>query len=198
MSAITSQCGAISIQGIGKQCKDNIGGIKRVFIIPTDELQSIGLNTSRTMVNNIVTVTPAEGTGNAKFRQYNFLKATGGMTSTATINENGTIYYTTVLSLQFIKMEADKQIEINNLVRGDFRVMVEDMRGNYWYLGYDNPVTATAATAAAGTAYEDLNGYTLELSDVSKDMPYQIDLTTVDISKIAEENPGADPLPTVG
>ena len=36
-------------------------------------------------------------------------------------------------------------------------------------------VSVTAATAQAGTSYGDLNGYNITLSDMSKNLPYEID-----------------------
>ena len=172
MAAIINPCPSTTLNGIGVQCADNIGGISRVFIAKYEDVTT-------TVEQGVITaITIAESKD--KFKEYNFRKATGGMTSTATINDqNGTIYYSTVLSLQFNGTQATKQAEINTLVRSNLAVIVEDRRGKYWYLGKDSEVTSTAATMAAGTAYEDLNGYTLELTDVSKEMPYEVDATLI-------------------
>jgi hypothetical protein len=161
-----------NLQGIGPQCADNIGGIKRVFLCLNGDVDTV------TAANGEVTaITMVEDEGTArKFKEYSFRKATGGMTSTATVNDAvGTIFYTTELQLQFSAMTKEKNVEINNITRQGLKAIVEDRKGNYWYLGKDDAVTATAAVAQAGTAYEDLNGYTLTLSDVSLSMPLAVD-----------------------
>lgn len=172
MPAIINPCPSTALNGIGVQCADNIGGIKRVFIAKYEDVTA-------TDTDGVISAITIAQDGD-KFKEYNFRKATGGMTSTATINDaNGTIYYSTVLSLQFNGTQATKQQEINTLVRSNLAVIVEDRRGKYWYLGKDSEVTATAATMAAGTAYEDLNGYTMELTDISSEMPYEVDATLI-------------------
>jgi hypothetical protein len=56
----------------------------------------------------------------------------------------------------------------------DVEVVALDYNGKYWYLGYDYPVSATAATAQTGTAATDLNGYNVTLSDTSAEFPYEV------------------------
>ena len=71
-------------------------------------------------------------------------------------------------------METSKRLEIMALCLEDVNVMVLDWHGKYWYLGYDYPVTATAAIAVTGTAATDLNGYNVTLSDTSAEFPYEV------------------------
>lgn len=167
--ALNANCAA-TLSGIGLECLDNIGGIKRVYIARKEDIASV----TATDATGVSLITPAE-TGAKPFYVYEFRKATGGMTSTATIDDAaGVRYFTTEVTLQFNKMKTEKRLEINALTKGNFVAVVEDMMGQFTYLGFDAPVTATAATAQAGTAYGDVNGYTLTLTDISKDMPYQL------------------------
>lgn len=168
-------CKSFALTGIGMGCKDNLGGIKEVHIIKSGDVSSKTLNTEE---SQIATIELAEG---AKFKTYKFRKGTGSMTSTASSDEAiGNFSVTTELSLQFSKMETSKRLEIMALCLEDVEVIVLDWNGKYWYLGYDFPVTATAATAVSGTANTDLNGYTITLSDTSAEFPFEVPNTVVE------------------
>lgn len=157
-------CGSATLTGIEVGCKDNMGGIKAVWISPFDG--TITIDTTSDKVSDI--------TG-GDFKKYTFRKQTGGMNSTLTVDDTvGTQYWTTELTLQFSKMETSKAVEINALTWTDTIVIVKDSNNKYWLLGYDNPVSTTASTAQTGTNYGDLNGYTLTLNDMSKNLPYEL------------------------
>ena len=54
-------------------------------------------------------------------------------------------------------------------------MIVKDANSKYWYLGYDEPVQASAAAAQTGTARTDGNSYTITLQDTSLKLPYEVD-----------------------
>lgn len=162
-------CKSFALSGISLGCKDNMGGVKEVYIIKSGDVTSKTLNTENSQIATI------ETQSEAKFKTYKFRKGTGSMTSTAASDEAiGNFAVTTELALQFSKMETSKRLEIMALCLEDVEVMVLDWNGKYWYLGYDFPVTATAATGVTGTAGTDLNGYTVTLSDTSSEFPYEV------------------------
>lgn len=162
-------CKSFSLSGIALPCKDNMGGIKEVYITKAGDVTAITLNTE---ASQIATITTAD---EAKFKTYKFRKGTANMTSTATSDEQiGNFAVTTELALQFSKMETSKRLEIMALCLEDVVAIVHDFNGKYWYLGYDAPVTATTATAQTGTQATDLNGYNVTLSDTSAEFPYEI------------------------
>ena len=156
-------CGSTTLSGIEVGCKDNMGGIKAVLISPLNDI------TFDVADDKITSITGGD------FKKYTFRKQTGGMNSTLTVDDTvGTQYWTTELTLQFSKMETSKAVEINALTWTDTVTIVKDSNNKYWLLGYDNPVSTTASTAQTGTAYGDLNGYTLTLTDMSKNLPYEL------------------------
>lgn len=156
-------CGSTTLSGIEVGCKDNMGGIKAVWISPLNDI------TFDVADDKITSITGGD------FKKYTFRKQTGGMNSTLTVDDTvGTQYWTTELTLQFSKMETSKAVEINALTWTDTVTIVKDSNNKYWLLGYDNPVSTTASTAQTGTAYGDLNGYTLTLTDMSKNLPYEL------------------------
>jgi hypothetical protein len=53
------------------------------------------------------------------------------------------------------------------------------MNGKYWFLGKDEPVSASAGDGNTGTARSDGNRYTLTLQDNGETWPLEIDAAAV-------------------
>lgn len=166
-------CNSITLAGIGLGCKDNMGGIKEVYLIKEDDITSI------TVAEGAVSaITLAEG---ASFKTYKFRKGTSQFTSTMTTDEAaGTLSVQTDLALQFSKMETSKRLEIMAMCMDSMKAIVLDSNGKYWLLGYDFPVTASAATGQTGTNFGDFGGYNVTLTDNSKEFPYEIPATVME------------------
>ena len=71
-------------------------------------------------------------------------------------------------------METKKRTELSNIDRGQFKAIVLDSNGKYWFLGYDNYVSASAVTGQTGAGLDDGNFYTLTLTDISAELPYEV------------------------
>ena len=166
-------CNSITLAGIGLGCKDNMGGIKEVYLIKEDDITSI------TVAEGAVSaITLAEG---ASFKTYKFRKGTSQFTSTMTTDEAaGTLSVQTDLALQFSKMETSKRLEIMAMCMDSMKAIVLDSNDKYWLLGYDFPVTASAATGQTGTNFGDFGGYNVTLTDNSKEFPYEIPATVME------------------
>lgn len=163
-------CKSFTLSGIGLPCKDNMGGIKEVYIAKVDDIANI--NVAEGAEHYIDSITLKQG---STFKTFKFRKGTASMTSSATSDDQiGNFSVTTELSLQFSKMDTGKRMEIMALCLEECVAIVLDFNGQYWYLGYDSPISATAATAQTGQAATDLNGYTVTLSDTSAVFPYPI------------------------
>ena len=116
----------------------------------------------------------------AKFKKYAFPRNTGSLTSNYTIDDAaGSKFVVSDLVLQFNRMETVKRIEITALAQGELAVIVKDANGKFWYLGKDEPVSATAGDGNTGSARSDGNRYTLTLQDVSATWPLEIAATAV-------------------
>ena len=86
---------------------------------------------------------------------------------TQTVNasvENGTVFYTQVLSLVLNKPVAADITEVQNLAKGRLAIVVQDNNDNYFVLGHTRGAELTGGSIATGTALGDLNGYTLEFT----------------------------------
>ena len=152
------------LAGITLDCASSVGGIKEVYIANYDDIDLV------TVADDKVTqITMKE---NAKFKKYQFRKQTGSMTSTLNVDEvAGINYVSTELSLVFTKMETSKRIEIAALSIGQLAVIVKDGNDKYWYLGYNDYVSAVNGGGATGTAKGDSNNYSITLKDESDSYP---------------------------
>lgn len=172
-------CNSYTLSGLNNICKENsFGGIKEVLIAQYDDISGVTVDSG----TSLATVTMVSG---KKFAQYKLLKNTGALTSTLNTSETSTSYFTNEVTLQFMKMETSKRLEIMALMMSACAVIVKDANNKYWYLGKDNYVECTAGSAQTGTAASDANHYELTLTDTSAELPYEVDATT--ISSIVSE-----------
>lgn len=162
-----------TLNGIAKDCSANMGGIVEVYIANSDDITNVAVTQGK-----ITTITMASS---AKFHKYSFAKNTGSLTSTYTIDPaSGVRFVTTDLVLQFNRMQTATRVELSALALGDLVVICKDANGAFWYLGYNEPVNASAGDGQTGTARGDANRYTLTLQDNSSEMPYEVDDTIID------------------
>lgn len=170
-----------TLVGLGASCDVNLAGIKEVYIANRDDVKSVAVAASAH------TLTGLTMEDSKKFMGYRFNKQTGSLTSTLTKDEqNGTRYYTNEIVLQFTRMEAKKHLEIEALAAGQLAVIVLDNNNKYWYVGYDDYVSATEATAQSGQSFDDLNGYNTTMSAMSAYLPFEIVDAELIASVIAE------------
>lgn len=162
-----------TLAGIARDCNTSMGGILQVLLANKEDVTSVAKTTDK-----ITQITMAS---TAKFKAYHFNKETGSMTSTFTIDKTtGCRYVTTELTMIFNRLETAKRIEVTAISQNDLVALVEDCNHNWWYLGYDEPVTASAGDAQTGTARGDRNGYSITLQDTSLEMPFEVDSSIID------------------
>ena len=155
-------------------CDGNTGGIKNVWVaLKCDVAATKGQDDAN---NYVATVTAANSQDKPKpFYEYAFRKNTSSFTSTLNADQdNMTSYWTTELTMQFKKTEAAKRMSLMALVQNDCVAVVEDNNGVYWFLGFDEPLVATAGTHNSGTQRSDANMYEITLSDESNEAPLTV------------------------
>lgn len=98
-------------------------------------------------------------------KDYVSPKNTSSLTQTVNASvENGTVFYSQVLSLVLNKPVAADITEIQNLAKGRLAIVVQDNNDNYFVMGHIRGAELTGGTIASGTALGDLNGFTLEFT----------------------------------
>lgn len=165
-------CNSATLTSIDGRCDTSIGGIKRILIANRDDVTATIADTG----NDLKYVTSIKLASGKKFEQWRFRKQTGSYSTELAIDDAiGTVAVTTNVALQFTKAEAEKRLAIQSAINASSVVIVEDMFGQYIYLGLDQDVTVSAASMQSGTATSDLNGFTLTLTDISTEMPHFVD-----------------------
>lgn len=156
----------VTLMGIPIDCGTNLSGIKALYLA-----NDASVGTPEVVDGEITAIDASAGT----FYEYIPAKNTGSLTKTLTKDEStGVMYYTNEVVAQFNKMETPKRKEISNIDRGRFKAVVLDSNGKYWFLGYNNYVSATAVTGQTGAGLDDGNFYTLTLTDISAELPYAL------------------------
>ena len=147
---------SITITGRALACKDALGGIKKAYI---------GLYTGHDQY-----ATPSSGAisdASAALNLYEFEMQSGSSSFTQTVTastENGSVFYTQVLSLSFNKMQAADVAEIADLNKARLTIVVVDKNENYWVMGNRHGCEVTGGTFVSGQAPGDLNGATMEIT----------------------------------
>ena len=156
----------VTLTGIALDCGTNLSGIKAIYLANDASVGDVTASEGE-----ISAIDASAGT----FKKYVPAKNTGSLTKTLTKDEStGVMYYTNEAVAQFNRMETAKRTEIANIDRGQFKAIVLDNNGKYWFLGKDNYVSATAVTGQTGAGLDDGNFYTLTLTDISTELPYEV------------------------
>lgn len=155
---------SLTITGRSLPCRDALGGVKKVWIVSS--------------FNSVATVSFVDGmwdpvasgeipgaTQATILKDYVSPKNTSSLTQTVNASvENGTVFYTQVLSLVCNKPVAADVAEIQNLAKGRLAIVVQDLNDNYFVMGHTRGCELTGGSIATGTAIGDLNGFTLEFT----------------------------------
>jgi hypothetical protein len=140
--------------GYNEPCKDSVAGLTAVYFM--------NYNTGSFTLNatDVVTAFPSGST------VYKYeLKGTNGYTETVnTSRDNGTTFFSQVLSLQLKKLTAEATKELKLLAYGRPKIVVADRNGNAFLVGRLEGADMTAGTITTGVAYGDLSGYTMEFT----------------------------------
>lgn len=148
-------------------CYSSKGGIKTVWV-------AVYQDNAFTMGASGETVT-GFATGITWYKQE-LRRNTGSLTSTYNYDEaNGSSFVQTDALFQYGKMDKENRIQMNALSKGDLMVIVEDSNGEFYALGTEEPVKATAGTGQTGVARTDGNYYEITLSDYRSDYPPHLD-----------------------
>lgn len=146
---------SLTLTGRSLPCRDALGGVKKVWIGPfTDGIW-----------NAVASGQIDDSASALTVKDYVSPKNTSSLTQTVNASvENGTVFYSQVLSLVLNKPVAADITEIQNLAKGRLAIVVQDNNDNYFVMGHIRGAELTGGTIASGTALGDLNGYTLEFT----------------------------------
>ena len=118
--------------GICRGCKDNVGGIKKAYFIDVCEVDAMGAFTVDNTNNGVIT----DYATSASWYSFIPSKHTGNYVETINVSqENGTVYYNGVLTLNYTKAEQSKINTIIEMAKGELAMIFLDENDKYWWLG---------------------------------------------------------------
>lgn len=139
--------------GFTLDCKDGIGGIKKIILC--DTVTSLTLD-----ANEIVTTIVGPVAGD--LFTYELPTQTGSFEETINFNrDNGTVFYTQTVNVMLQKLSSAKRLELQTVAKARPIIFVNDSNDNWWAVGYEYGADLSTSTAGTGTALGDANGYTL-------------------------------------
>lgn len=165
--------------GFSLACRDNIGGIKSVYILS-------GSVSSVTATDGLISTITGDGT----FYEFNLQRSQGQFTETVNPSlENGTIFYSQAVDIVMSKMQSSIRNQVKVLAQSpDLKIIVQtengndDFTGQYFYVGRYRGATLTAGSGVSGTAPGDANQYTLTFEATEPYPAEEIDSTDGDIT----------------
>jgi len=165
--------------GITLDCRDSMGGLKEVYIIPFSDI------TSFAVASGVVTgITKATG---KQFYKFENLPQTADWTSEITGNdENGSIFFLHTLNLQINKMNAANRNMVKLLAANRVIAVALDRNGVAMMLGATMGLSTNSGAMASGRAFGDHNGSKPILTGGEPEPPYEVNSTVY----AALETPG--------
>jgi len=146
----------LATKGFGLGCKDNIGGIKNLYIGNMSDFA-----TGITFDN---TTGEIDGLPTATLYRYALARNSSSANEVGTPDEvNGTTFYAQTITAQLRKLSQEKRNELDNLIRANPIVFVQDVNNSIFVYGRQLGVTF-GWTGQTGQAKGDLNGYILNIT----------------------------------
>jgi hypothetical protein len=146
-------------QGNEIGCRDNVGGVKEVYIANLDNV-SLPVSVTSGVAATIAMISAAD-----KFYTFQLEKEDtqydNNMTSSI---ETGTTFYESTLVFTMKKMSASQKNSIDVLARARLMVIVLDANDQYWVMGTTRGADALTITNGTGKAMGDLNGATVTIT----------------------------------
>lgn len=161
-----SYAACLQTASINLGCASNVGGISKAYLV-AGSVTGITYDTDST-------ITGLTGSGN--IYTYEVQKQTSSLTETFNSSlENGTLFYSQELLLNFHKIDADKRNQVRLMAQNrGLKAFVEDNNGTIYYLGgIDGQALSggflSAGSSATGTAFGDSNQFSVTLTFYSQD-----------------------------
>jgi len=163
-----------------EQCKDSVSGIKSIYIVNYDKLNSdsVDYSTATDEEDVIETWAPIE---DVALNLYKFELKSNSNSFTTAINssrDNGTTFFTQTLVANFKRQDAVTTKQIKLLSWGRPRIIIRSMTDQFFLMGLDQGADVSAGEISTGAALGDFNGYSLTFT-AEEELPANfIDVST--------------------
>lgn len=165
-----SYSACLQTASINLGCASNVGGISTAYLVAGD-ITGVTYNAQGA-------ITGITGTGD--IFTYEVQKQTSSLSETFNSSlENGTLYYTQDLLLNFHKMDQSKRNQVKLMAQNrGLKAFCLDNNNTIWYLGNDfGGGYLSAGSGVSGTAFGDANQYSVTLQFFSREPMTTLDGT---------------------
>lgn len=132
-------------------CKDQVGGVRKVFFANNGGL---------TITYNGTDTDQVDAIGTATVYEYDLKDETASFTENVQPSpENGTTFWEQVLELAFHKLTKEDHKELKLMAYGNPHIFILDNNDNLFVMGLESGADVTAGTIERGTAKGDFTGY---------------------------------------
>ena len=142
--------------GISKDCENNIGGLKKLYITDFDNIYAYSQSGG--------TVSSISMTGSTVFYEFSFNRNSATFTEDLVKSvEAGSALFEQTVTVTIPRRDVAKRNTLSLLTQRDLAVVIEDSNGLYWYPGAEEGMYLSESTSTSGTAKADGSNYVLTL-----------------------------------
>ena len=164
--------------GLELSCRESIGGLKFAYILDASG-QAIDVTESNGVASSISVGGTALTALSTDMFLFDQVKQTASLVETVNASEeNGTVFYTSVLNLVFNKLEATKLNQLKLLAANSkLLIVVKDNNDKLWMVGNDRGAVVSGGSSESGTAMGDRNGLSIEFTGNHSSPMFEVTVT---------------------
>ena len=147
-----------------EQCKDSVSGLKAIYIINYDKLNSdsVGYSAGAGEEDEIDTWTPIDDTTPLNLYKFELKSTTNSFTTAIeSSRDNGTTFFSQTLVAALKRQDVVTTKNVKLLAYGRPRIVVRSMTDQFFLMGLDQGADVSAGEISSGAALGDFNGYSL-------------------------------------
>ncbi len=147
-----------------EQCKDSVSGLKAIYIINYDKLNSdsVVYSAGAGEEDEIDTWTPIDDTTPLNLYKFELKSTTNSFTTAIeSSRDNGTTFFSQTLVAALKRQDVVTTKNVKLLAYGRPRIVVRSMTDQFFLMGLDQGADVSAGEISTGAALGDFNGYSL-------------------------------------
>jgi len=147
-----------------EQCKDSVSGLKAIYIINYDKLNSdsVVYSSGTGEEDEIDTWVPIDTATAMNLYKFELKSTTNSFTTAINSSrDNGTTFFTQTLVAALKRQDVVTTKNVKLLAYGRPRIVVRSMTDQFFLMGLDQGADVSAGEISTGAALGDFNGYSL-------------------------------------
>jgi hypothetical protein len=149
-------------------CRDSVGGVETIYLIENSALYDASGNSR--VIDSSGTITAITKNTGKRFYEFQVPRGTASTSNTITSSqENGTIYYTHMVTFPINKRDATIRNIVATLAKNRCSFIVKEGDGTYKMFGRGFGLTLDTAESTSGVSLGDRNGYNLSFSSMESE-----------------------------